>query len=313
MYGKYVGDSKYKYYKTCPNCDKKKIESTHASVLKQVFKHEYPDTILEDKSCINIKTKRSLPTDIVNHNLKIAIEIQSQYHDTQTQKDVDQYKKDFWIKSGYKFFDPDIREYSILELIQLFFPHIDSIPKYIDYNFSNCINHVKVQELLNKGFSIKEIAEIIEAKEGTVRSLLHSKKVFLPDDYKEKILNQKPVVRLTKNGCFIKRYENLSRIREDDFAIGAVIRVLKKKQNFSYDSYWVYESDYINNTYTVPAEKEDHYMLSVDKYDMNDTFIKSYSTIYDAANDSKSSKAEIYRVASGDRKSSRNEKWKFKI
>lgn len=313
MKGKYVGDTKYKYYKTCPNCYKKKIESTHASVLKQVFKHEYPDTTLEDKSCINEKTKRSLPTDIVNHNLKIAIEIQSQYHDSISKKDIDKYKKDFWINKGYQFYDPDIRDYSILELIQLFFPNIDKIPNYIDYNFSNCIDHVKVQNLLNDGHSIKEIGEIMNAKDGTIRALLNAKKVFLPDNYKKLILNQKPIVRLTKNGDFIKRYENLSRIKEDNFATGTVIRVLKKIQNFSYNSYWVYEEDYINDTYLIPIEKEDHYMLSVDKYSIDNIFIKSYPTIYDAENDSRSSRSEIYRVASGNRKSSRNEKWKFKI
>lgn len=65
-------------------------ESSTASIVKQVFKHEFPDTILEDKSCINPKTGRILPTDIVNHDLKIAIEIQSTYHDEtyQIEKDI---------------------------------------------------------------------------------------------------------------------------------------------------------------------------------------------------------------------------------
>ena len=64
----------------CPNCDGR-TESVHALVLKQMFKHYYPDTIEEDKSCINPLTCCILPTDIVNHRLKIAIEIQSQWHD----------------------------------------------------------------------------------------------------------------------------------------------------------------------------------------------------------------------------------------
>lgn len=74
-------DAKRKYYKQCPFCSKFHLESYHASVLKQIFIHKYPDTSLEDRSCINPKTNRALPTDIVNHNLKIAIEIQSGYHD----------------------------------------------------------------------------------------------------------------------------------------------------------------------------------------------------------------------------------------
>ena len=44
---------------------------------------------------------------------------------------------------------------------------------------------------------------------------------------------------------------------------------------------------------------------------MNDNYIKTYKTIYEAEADSLSNKSEIYRVASGNRKSSQNEKWKF--
>lgn len=59
----------------CPNCDQH-FESLHALVLKQMFKHYYPDTVEEDPSCINPQTGAILPTDIVNHRLKIAIEVQ---------------------------------------------------------------------------------------------------------------------------------------------------------------------------------------------------------------------------------------------
>ena len=71
----------------CPYCDGS-TESQHALVLKQVFMHEYPDTILEEKSCINPTTLKIMPTDIVNHRLKIAIEIQSEYHDIRKDKDL---------------------------------------------------------------------------------------------------------------------------------------------------------------------------------------------------------------------------------
>ena len=312
MQGKYGENKKEKYYKQCPKCKNTKTESNHASILKQIFLHEYPNTSIEDTSCKNPKTKRPLPTDIVNHELKIAIEIQSRYHDNPNQKEKDIIKKEYWLNRNYKFYDPDIRDYSILEMCQLFFPKLTQLPDYIDPNFSNCIDYNKVQELLDEGYSIKEISEIMNEKQGSVRQLLTYNKVTLPSDYKEKILNQKPIVRLSKNGEFIKRYNTLTSITEDGFATGTVIRVLNGKQNFSYDSYWVYEEDYINNNYTIPQEKEDHYMLPVDKYDMNDYYVASYNTIYEAEDNSRSSRAEIYRVASGNRKSSRNEKWKLK-
>lgn len=310
MQGKYAG--REKYYKQCPKCKNTKTESNHALVLKQIFLHKYPSSIIEDPSCRNPQTNRPLPTDIVNHELKIAIEIQSHYHDSYEQQQKDLIKKEYWLHRGYNFYDPDIRNYTILEMCQLFFPDLTDIPDYINYNFANCINCIEVQNYLDFGYSIKEIGMILEKPEGSIRQLVTTKKVFLPSDYKEKILNWKPIVRLGKDGSFIKRYDTLSAIKIDGFATGTVIRVLKQKQDFAYNSYWVYENDYMNNTYTIPREKEDHYMMAVDKYDMYDNFIASYSTIYDAADNSMSSRSEIYRVACGNRKSSRNEKWKFK-
>lgn len=44
---------------------------------------------------------------------------------------------------------------------------------------------------------------------------------------------------------------------------------------------------------------------------MENNYVCSYRTIYEAENDSTSNRNEIYRVAMGERKSSRNEKWKF--
>ena len=86
----------------CPNCDGK-TESIHALVLKQLFLHYYPDTIVEDKSFINPLTNRVCPTDIVNHRLKIAIEVQSQWHDFDDVKIKDKMKRNYWIDAGYEF------------------------------------------------------------------------------------------------------------------------------------------------------------------------------------------------------------------
>ena len=76
----YRRDNNNRRHLICPNCDYKR-ESLHASVLKQMFLHYYPDTIVEDKTYINPYTNKVCPTDIVNHRLKIAIEVQSQWHD----------------------------------------------------------------------------------------------------------------------------------------------------------------------------------------------------------------------------------------
>ena len=59
--------------------------------------------------------------------------------------------------------------------------------------------------------------------------------------------------------------------------------------------------------------RTDYSQTGVAKYDMNNNFIHSYDSIYEAEKDSVSTRGEILRVANGDRKSSHKEKWKFII
>lgn len=251
--GKYENsEKKICYYKQCPNCNKPKTESNHALALKQIFLHELYGTIVEDKSCINPNTNRALPTDIVNHNLKIAVEIQSSYHDKKNQKHKDKIKKDFWISHGYNYFAVDIREYGVLEMCQIFFPYLNKIPDYVDYNFSNCIDFNLVQNYLNNGCSIKEISEIMNQKQGTIRSLIYRKVVTLPDNYYKDILKRRPIVRLSKNGDYINRFNTVSEANRQGFKSGTVNRVLKGKQKYAYDSLWVYEDDYLSENYIIP-------------------------------------------------------------
>ena len=98
-----------------------------------------------------------MPTDIVNHRLKIAIEIQSEWHDNEYSKTKDAIKRRFWIDKGYSFYDPDIRDYSVLEMCQLFFK-IDQIPDWINFEYSNKLNIKIAQEFLNKGLSVIDVA-----------------------------------------------------------------------------------------------------------------------------------------------------------
>lgn len=310
MSGKWIKGN-YKYYKHCPHCHVFLKESLHASILKQVFLHVYPDTIVEEKSCINPKTNRTLPTDIVNHNLKIAIEIQSHYHDEENRKEIDRYKKNFWLAKGYRFYDPDIRDYTILELIQLFFKEINDIPSYIDYSFSKHKDYKKVQPMLDTGYSIKAIEKELNFNKYYIHTLLQNNKVKLPYNYKEKTMHIKPIVQLSKNGEFIARFENKGDADRKGFAYGTVSRVLIKKQKFAYNTCWFYEDEYLSGDYKIPQEDFDHFTLSVRKFDMNDNLIKSYDSIYSAEKDSRSNRHEIYRVANGICKSSRKEKWKF--
>lgn len=143
----------------CPYC--KKTESMHAIILKQVWRYEHPDTICEDPSCVNPKTNRVLPTDIVNHRLKISIEIQSEYHDNEYKQETDKIKKEFWLNKNYDFYAIDIRDYTPLEMINLFFTY-DKIPSYIDWHYSDTLDCIKLQKYIDKGHSLPEIAMIMD-------------------------------------------------------------------------------------------------------------------------------------------------------
>lgn len=156
---KYIADgTKGRIY--CPNCDGT-LESLQALALKQMFVHEHPDTIPEERSCINPNTGYAMPTDIVNHRLKIAIEIQSEWHDDKQVRD--KIKRDFWINKGYKFYAPDIRDYNVLEMLQLFFD-VDGIPDYIDFSYANKLNIKMIQGMLDDLMSPVEISKKLNVK-----------------------------------------------------------------------------------------------------------------------------------------------------
>lgn len=138
---------------TCSNCDGR-TESLHALVLKQLFMHYYPDTELEEPSCINPETNCIMATDIVNHRLKIAIEVQGQWHRFNNQKKHDAIKKQFWLNKGYRFYDYEIDGATVLEYVKHFFPGLDEIPSWVNMEYSNKLNLIKIQQMLDDGMKV---------------------------------------------------------------------------------------------------------------------------------------------------------------
>ena len=145
----------------------------------------------------------------------------------------------------------DIRDYSVLEMCKIFFPYLDKIPDYVDYNFSNCIDFKLVQDYLNKGYSIKEISNIMNVKNSSIHGLINRKVIFLPESYYKNVLKRRPIIRLSKNGDYISRFNTVSEANRQGFKSGTVYRVLKGKQKYAYDSLWVYEDDYLSGNYII--------------------------------------------------------------
>lgn len=286
----------------CPHCDCSQLESSHALVLKQVWLHEEKDTVVEDKSCINPLTNHILPTDIVNHRLKIAIEVQSWFHDFDDQKVKDKIKKDFWINNGYSFYAVDQRDYTILEMIQIFFPHITTIPDYIDFDYSNKIDDVKIQRLLNEGKTIIETAKIVNCKPHQIYDAMQYGRITYADGYIPS--GYSPVVQLDLNGKYLNRYNSISEAgRVNGIKNGRIASCIRKKTYFSSGYYWLYESDYLSGNYEIKECRISKFLIPIIKYDKNGNFIKKYNTIVDASKETKSSCTDILKVINGERKS----------
>lgn len=237
----------------CPYCDGR-TESLHALVLKQLFKHEYPDTIEEDKSYINPKTNKPMPTDIVNHRLKIAIEIQSQWHDFPDKQERDEAKRDYWYNKGYDFYAPDIRNYSILEMCQLFFD-IDKIPEYVDFNYSNKLNIKQIQNLLDSDYTLPEIAKMLNVSLHRLHDAVSTKKIHYPENY----IHPKwtPILQFDSEWNFIKEYPSYAEVeRQTNIKASAIKQGFRKKRNYICGFNWTKKVDFINNKNALYSSSE---------------------------------------------------------
>lgn len=225
----------------CPNCDGR-TESIHALVLKQMFKYYYPDTVEEDDSCVNPTTNCILPTDIVNHKLKIAIEIQSEWHDREYQKVKDKIKKDFWINKGYKFYDPDIRNYSVLEMCQLFF-NINELPDFVNYEYSNKLNIKKVQLMLDENMSPNDIAKIMNVNVHRIYDAIYSGKAHYSDTYIR--ADYTPVVKLDTNYNLLDSYISIKEASlSNNINAGSLASILRQGKHEYAGFIWYYKSEY---------------------------------------------------------------------
>lgn len=247
---KYTSDGK-KGRLVCPKCDGT-VESLHAIALKQMFLHEYPDTIVEDRSFINPSSNCAMPTDIVNHGLKIAIEVQSQWHDFEDRKWRDEIKKEYWINRGYSFYAPDIRNYSILEMLQLFF-EVDTIPEYIDFSLANKLNLPVVQNLLDKHISPKCISEQLGVNVHRIYDAIGCGNLHYAEDYISS--DHCPVVCFDINMNKIDIFKSIAdACRSMNVASSPIVTALHGKRNYSQGYYWQRLSDYKNGKDIIPTK-----------------------------------------------------------
>ena len=236
----------------CDKCTLKSVESKHAIILKQIWIHDYPDTTVEDKSFINPNTGKVMPTDIVNHRKRIAIEVQSEYHDHR--KDKDLLKKNYWESRGYNFYSPDIRDYSIIEMVQLFFPTIKELPDYVSLQYDDVMDLIKVQHLLNEGYSIPEISKITNYKKRSIYHALKAKQLYYPKGYVNGC--HTPIVQLDLLGRYVSSYKSLKKADEQTGVSRRNISSALSKNNYSSGYFWFKEKDYESGNYKITVTKK---------------------------------------------------------
>ena len=229
----------------CPICDGRN-ESLHAIVLKQLFINKYPDTVLEDPSCINPNTNAIMCTDIVNHRLKIAIEIQGQFHERETQKKRDKIKKEFWINKGYKFYDYKIDKISVLDYCKLFFPDLKEIPDWVIQEDKNKLDIRRIQSLLNEGNKVTEIANLLDISPHRIYDALYSNRLFYPKNYNK--YNYVEVMQFSIDYNYINSYINYKEAeRKTGILSGNIGSCIHTKKYYANGYYWIPKKIYIEH------------------------------------------------------------------
>lgn len=273
-------------------------ESNHATALKQVWMHEEPDTVCEDRSCISTITGCALPTDIVNHRLKIAIEIQSAFHDVDYQMIKDKIKKNYWIERGYSFYAVDHRDYTIIDMIKIFFPYISEIPEYVDFDKKS----IDIVQLDLDGNFIAEFSSIESAEhtvgcaEGNIRNALklgrnysHGYYWVLKDEFDSGEYNIvkticRPIVQLSDDGEYICEFPTISSASKQTGINEYNIRgCLKAGRSYACGFHWIEKDAYDSGDYVLSHGNPRNTPIPIICFDKNWNIINRFDSIKDGA------------------------------
>ena len=285
---------------SCPNCDDT-LESLHALVLKQIFKHYYPDSIEEEPSCINPNTGRPMPTDIVNHRLKIAIEIQGQWHKYEKQKERDRIKKEYWINRGYTFYDYEIEGVSILEYIQYFFPDIEEIPDWVKMDYNKKLNLVEIQNKLDSGMKVQAIASELLISPHRIYDALHYNKLHYPSEYIKS--TRRPIIMFDMHRNYQKEYNSYSdAARDNNIDVSGILSAVYTKNYYSNEHFWVPKDLYESGNYIIPENRLEKFYYPVKKINKENITIAVYENMLQAAKDNNTIAYKIHEAVNNKNK-----------
>jgi len=229
----------------CPRCANERCESIMAITLKQVLKHYYPNTKWEYDIGFKGFSGGKSAYDIYVPDLNLLIECQSEYHDNIEHQKLDLAKKQYAIDNKYEYIAIDKRNFTQLEAIKLFFPEINSIPDWVDTSMryiKSSWDVKKAQDLLNEGYTIPEIGEILQVPYPILQSGVGRKSLIKPDNYKIKQTKQrKKVIQLDLEGNFIQEHDGITLTGYTATNVSACCRGKDK----SYKGFkWMYAKEY---------------------------------------------------------------------
>jgi len=238
----------------CPDCMNEQKESIMASTLKQVLKYKYLDTEWEHDIGFRTKKNRISRYDIFVSQLdNLLIECQSEYHDTPKQQKIDILKKQYAIDNNYNYMALDSRDYTPLEAIQIFFSEIKEIPDYVDISKETIRNWnlIDAQELLNKGHTYQEVADMVGTQYCNIQSHINRGVLKKPKNYKKKYSYPNrciKVVCLGINNKLIEIYNSIAEAgKKLNINSSSISRVCKGKKKSAGGYKWMYHKDYICN------------------------------------------------------------------
>lgn len=244
----------WKNNKRCPVCSKNRsVSLLHASMC-YYGKQLYPESEFEYDAGFRGHHGGISEYDLFIPNYKgsnTLFEFQSRFHDYKTEFDKE--KKKFAEDTGYTFIAIDCREISPIEAVFKYY-NIKVTDKEIQENFLFNKNYdmKKVQELLDKNLSVKNISQITKISENVIYHNMHSGYLIQKENRKEALYGKCPVIQLTLSGEFIKEFESgWAVFKELGFKVDSCVSGLTRH---AHGYLFIKKSDYESGNYIIPKK-----------------------------------------------------------
>ena len=106
-------------------------------------------------------------------------------------------------------------------------------------SYSNKIDEIKIQALLNEGNSVKEVATKLKYNPHTIYDAIGAGKITYPENYQRK--DWSPVLQYDLNGNFLNEYPTIKNAM-DETGVKNISSTLFNGRHFSGGYNWYYKN-----------------------------------------------------------------------